>query len=163
MQCPSCRTENREGCRFCAKCGASLALACPACGFVNEPGDEFCGGCGAHLAGEPTLGNAAAATPDRPAADGAERRQVTILFADLSGFTKLTSARDPEETHRLMGRFFEAVAGMRVTDDYDEALSVLAHAEAASLNHGLDRERSEVHYYRGNLYFPLGNIAGRLE
>jgi hypothetical protein len=48
MHCPRCRAENREGRRFCAKCGASFALAYPAC-FSNEPGEDFCGGCGKAL------------------------------------------------------------------------------------------------------------------
>ena len=96
MQCPSCRSENREGRRFCAKCGVPLALACPACGFVNDPGDEYCGGCGAHLADAPATEPADTARLDGPSGEDVERRQVTILFADLSGFTKLTSARDPE-------------------------------------------------------------------
>ncbi len=54
-------------------------------------------------------------------------------------------------------------AWMRVTDDYDEALEALSRAERAARAHGLDKELSDVHYYRGNLYFPLGNIEGCLE
>jgi len=53
-------------------------------------------------------------------------------------------------------------AGMRVTDDYEQALEALASAEAVARQHGLDEELSDVHYYRGNLYFPLGNIDGCL-
>ncbi len=49
MQCANCGAENREDRRFCAGCGASLALPCPACGFGNEPGEKFCGGCGTAL------------------------------------------------------------------------------------------------------------------
>ena len=49
MQCPRCQADNREGRRFCAECGASLALPCSACGFSNEPGEKFCGGCGVPL------------------------------------------------------------------------------------------------------------------
>jgi tetratricopeptide (TPR) repeat protein len=49
MTCPRCQAENREGRRFCARCGAALALACASCAFTNDPGDEFCGGCGAPL------------------------------------------------------------------------------------------------------------------
>jgi Double zinc ribbon len=55
MTCPRCHAENREGRRFCAECGASLAFACPACGFSNEPGEKFCGGCGAPLRYSPTV------------------------------------------------------------------------------------------------------------
>lgn len=49
MRCSRCRAENRQGRRFCAKCGAPLAPVCPSCGFSNEPDDEFCGGCGVSL------------------------------------------------------------------------------------------------------------------
>ena len=49
MKCRRCQHDNREGRRFCAECGASLALACASCGFSNEPGEKFCGGCGAPL------------------------------------------------------------------------------------------------------------------
>src|SRR5947207_3011690 len=49
MQCPQCQHENREGRRFCAECGATLALACSSCGFANEPDEKFCGGCGMPL------------------------------------------------------------------------------------------------------------------
>ena len=145
MQCPSCRSENREGRRFCAKCGVPLALACPACGFVNDPGDEYCGGCGAHLADAPATEPADTARLDGPSGEDAERRQVTILFADLSGFTKLTSARDPEETHRLMGRFFESVDGIVEsfggTVDKHIGDSVMA-LFGAPVAHGNDPERA---------------------
>jgi hypothetical protein len=47
--CNSCGQENREGRRFCAQCGGSLASACPSCGAANEPGERFCGECGKTL------------------------------------------------------------------------------------------------------------------
>ena len=50
MQCPRCRTENREGRRFCGECGLSFASTCPSCGFQNEGSEKFCGGCGAPIA-----------------------------------------------------------------------------------------------------------------
>jgi len=58
MRCPRCQHENREGRRFCAKCGATLSMTCASCGFSNEPGENFCGGCGQALQ--------AAATPPAP-------------------------------------------------------------------------------------------------
>jgi len=64
MRCPPCQGENREGRRFCSKCGARLALTCAACGFVNEPGDEFCGGCGAPIAGTSAAPAARFSSPD---------------------------------------------------------------------------------------------------
>jgi tetratricopeptide (TPR) repeat protein len=51
---------------------------------------------------------------------------------------------------------------MRVTDDYEEALDALTQAEAVARDHALEEELSDIHYYRGNLYFPLGNIDGCL-
>src|SRR5207342_1152049 len=86
MTCPSCGTENREGRKFCSECGTALASACPSCGAPNEPGEKFCGDCGHALVEDPPE------TPPRPAV-AAERRLVSVLFADLVGFTTL-SERD---------------------------------------------------------------------
>ena len=109
MKCTECGHDNREGRRFCAKCGTALNVAYPACGFANEAGDSFCGGCGERL-DEGSTAASEAAVPAPPVE--AERRQVTILFADLSGFTKLSSTRDPEETHDVLSRFFAAIDGI---------------------------------------------------
>lgn len=103
MQCPECRSENREGRRFCGDCGASLATRCPECGFENEPGEKFCGGCGRPTTGKPLA-------PPRELAG--ERRPVTVLFADIAGFTEMSSRMDAEEVHRILGRFFEAADGL---------------------------------------------------
>src|SRR5438552_3451510 len=133
MQCPRCQAENREGRRFCAKCGAPLSLACAACGFANEPGEDYCGGCGAPLAAtrstapptEPVPAPHFAApesyTPphlaeriltSRAALEG-ERKQVTVLFADLKGSMELLADRDPEEARAILDpvlkRMMEAV------------------------------------------------------
>jgi len=54
-------------------------------------------------------------------------------------------------------------AGMRVTDDFDGAFDALSRAEDVAQAHNLDKELSEVHYYRGNLYFPLANLEGCLD
>jgi class 3 adenylate cyclase/tetratricopeptide (TPR) repeat protein len=118
MLCPRCGTENREGRRFCAECGASLALACTACGFSNEAGENFCGGCGASLAPAPT-GAAKFSTPksytphhlaekiltSRSALEG-ERKQVTVLFCDLVNATSVAERLGSDEMHRVLDRFF---------------------------------------------------------
>ena len=126
MPCPRCQAENRQGRRFCAECGASLASPCPSCGFSNEPGEKFCGGCGLSLA-SPRPGFEPRSSPARPytpsylaekiltsksALEG-ERKQVTVLFADLKGSMELLADRDPEESRTLLDpvldRMIEAV------------------------------------------------------
>ena len=116
MLCSRCRTDNREGRRFCSKCGAALAVVCASCGFTNEPGDEFCGGCGQRLGEAPGAGRAPDSyTPkhlaekiliSRSALEG-ERKQVTVLFADLKGSMELLAGRDPEEARALLDPVLE--------------------------------------------------------
>jgi class 3 adenylate cyclase/tetratricopeptide (TPR) repeat protein len=96
MTCASCGTENASDRKFCGQCGSPLAVVCPACSAPNPPEDKFCGECGS------ALGAAAAAAPT-PAS---ERRLVTVLFADLVGFTALSEKRDAEEVRELLSRYF---------------------------------------------------------
>jgi Double zinc ribbon len=91
MQCSRCHAENRPSRRFCGECGLLLALACPACGFLNEGSERFCGGCGALLAETSMGAETKFQSPDlytpkhlKSALEG-ERKQVTVLFADLKG------------------------------------------------------------------------------
>ena len=121
MRCSSCGSDNREGRKFCAGCGAALTLACAACGAKNQPGERFCGECGKPLADaakESTQRDPRSYTPkhlaekiltSRSALEG-ERKQVTILFADVKGSTELASELDPEEWHGIMDRFFQILA-----------------------------------------------------
>jgi adenylate cyclase len=95
VRCPACSFENPAGVRFCGSCGAALEAACPACGTENPPGFRFCGSCGAALE---DAGVVAAA----PAIQSGERRRVTVVFADLVGFSTLAEHLDPEELRTLM-------------------------------------------------------------
>jgi class 3 adenylate cyclase/tetratricopeptide (TPR) repeat protein len=109
MICGNCGTENRPGRKFCAACGAPLAVVCPSCGAANEAGDRFCGECASPLTdaerpGEPAVGAVAAATAPGPSA---ERRLVSVLFADLVGFTPFAEERDPEEVREVLTRYFD--------------------------------------------------------
>src|ERR1700682_4790909 len=124
MRCPRCERENPARLKFCGECGARLASVCPACGASNAPTQKFCGECGALLSsGAPA---AKFATPDRytpkhlaerilssKAALEGERKQVTVLFADLKGSMELLADRDPEEARKLLDpvleRMMEAV------------------------------------------------------
>jgi class 3 adenylate cyclase/tetratricopeptide (TPR) repeat protein len=126
MRCTQCQAENREGRRFCGECGASLAAACPSCGFSNEAGEKFCGGCGALLRSSPAVAQPKFGSPEsytpkhlaekiltsRSALEG-ERKQVTVLFADLKGSMELLADRDPEEARKFLDpvleRMMEAV------------------------------------------------------
>src|ERR671935_1923517 len=104
--CASCGAENDEGVKFCGECGSPLALVCPACSAPNAAGRKFCGECGAPLtsANPPPTSTLA---PDPAPPPVAERRLVSILFADLVGFTVLSESRDPEEVRELLSRYFE--------------------------------------------------------
>ncbi len=117
MQCAQCQAENRDGVRFCVECGAPLSIACPSCGFSAAPGERFCGGCGARLdAAGPAAPAAPAAAEALDRVPAGERRQVTVLFADLSGYTRLSSELDVEELHGIVNRFFDTVDG--IVEDY---------------------------------------------
>jgi class 3 adenylate cyclase len=126
MLCPRCRTENREGRRFCGECGLSFASTCHSCGFLNEGSEKFCGGCGRSLTTasspvEPRFSSPQTYTPkhlaekiltSKSALEG-ERKQVTVLFADLKGSMELLADRDPEEARKILDpvleRMMEAV------------------------------------------------------
>jgi class 3 adenylate cyclase len=122
MECSRCSQDNRPGARFCNACGERLDIVCAACGFRNAAGGRFCDDCGALLA--PTterLAVPATYTPShlagrirtsRAGVEG-ERKQVTILFADLKGSMELLAHRDPEEARQILDpvleRMMEAV------------------------------------------------------
>jgi class 3 adenylate cyclase/tetratricopeptide (TPR) repeat protein len=102
MTCSACGAENPAGHKFCSECGAALTSDCPSCGTPFVPGQKFCGECGA------SLGEAAPTASPPPEAPAAERRLVSVLFADLVGFTSASEARDAEDTRELLSRYFDA-------------------------------------------------------
>jgi class 3 adenylate cyclase/tetratricopeptide (TPR) repeat protein len=104
--CANCGTENEPTAKFCIQCGARQSVTCSVCGHANLPGARFCAECGSAM---PGAGDAAAQAQAATAANGAvaERRLVSVLFADLVGFTTLSEERDPEETRELLSRYFD--------------------------------------------------------
>ena len=124
MKCLQCGHENRGDATFCDECGARLEASCPACNEPNRPGARFCRKCGESLgtAHHPTpIGpTAILRTPEtytprhlaekiltsRSALEG-ERKQVTVLFADLKGSMELLADRDPEEARKLLDPVLE--------------------------------------------------------
>jgi class 3 adenylate cyclase/tetratricopeptide (TPR) repeat protein len=126
MNCASCKRENPADSAFCEGCGAALAASCPRCGATASTGARFCRKCGSAIsladssqpAGDPA---------DRPPRDytpkhladrilqsksviEGERKQVTVLFADVKGSMELAERLDPEEWHVILERFFEILA-----------------------------------------------------
>jgi class 3 adenylate cyclase len=109
VRCGVCGTTNEAKARFCIECGNRLAAACPTCGSEVPPSAKFCGECGTSLAAGnagPDIGSAPAATqvPDGPRA---ERRLVSVLFADLVGFTPFSEDRDAEEVRETLTSYFD--------------------------------------------------------
>jgi class 3 adenylate cyclase len=125
MRCPSCGFENPEGLKFCNDCGAPLRMRCAQCGFANQPQAKFCGECGAALPAPVRASTAppVALRPHEPlsytptylaekiltsktALEG-ERKQVTVLFADLKGSMELLADRDPEDARAILDPVLE--------------------------------------------------------
>ena len=104
--CANCGAENPPDKRFCGDCGSPLAAVCEACGAENPPGKRFCGDCGAPI-DEVSAPPAAGSGSQAAEAPIAERRLVSVLFADLVGFTAASEGRDAEDTRELLSRYFE--------------------------------------------------------
>ncbi len=105
--CSNCGSENPATQKFCGECGTALASSCSSCGATNPPGQRFCGECGSALAADVPAATRAAVDAAQTA-PVAERRLVSVLFADLVGFTTLSEARDAEEVRELLSRYFES-------------------------------------------------------
>jgi class 3 adenylate cyclase/tetratricopeptide (TPR) repeat protein len=126
MKCPKCQTENPEARKFCRECGEKLLLVCPECNAENLPGDKFCGECGHKLDIPPKeatkplsqeekiekiqkylpKGIAEKILAQRDRIEG-ERKQVTVMFCDMEGFTGLSEKIDPEEVYSIMDQVYE--------------------------------------------------------
>jgi class 3 adenylate cyclase/tetratricopeptide (TPR) repeat protein len=108
--CSSCGTVNPPGRKFCGACGKALAIGCPVCGTPNEARFAFCGECGSALTGTDQPGGTIRGGTQAPVAPRAvsERRLVSVLFADVVGFTALSESRDPDEVRDLLSRYFDA-------------------------------------------------------
>ena len=118
MTCPGCGQANPGDARFCGGCGARFEVVCAVCQAPNPPGNRFCHQCGGALepgAAADQFASPRSYTPKHLAekiltTGGAlkgERKQVTVLFVDVAGFTSLSERLDPEEVHRLMSRAFD--------------------------------------------------------
>ena len=103
MECASCHHAIPLTAQFCEACGAARPARCPQCNAAVPATANFCPNCGEALPRSTSSGS----TPDPldvSAAPEGERRQATVLFSDLSGYTVLNERLDPEEVRDLMGR-----------------------------------------------------------
>ncbi|MBW2410306.1 MAG: AAA family ATPase, partial [Deltaproteobacteria bacterium] len=120
MKCPECQFDNREGAKFCKKCGAKLELACPKCNSVLSADSIFCDECGHDVRQPVKVPPADYSQPQfytpkflaekilttRSAIEG-ERKLVTVLFADVANYTSMSEKLDPEEVHQIMDGCFK--------------------------------------------------------
>jgi class 3 adenylate cyclase/tetratricopeptide (TPR) repeat protein len=103
MKCPKCQFNNRKRVKFCEECGVKLEFECKKCGAQLPPGRKFCGVCGEKFEEGPQTGWPAPSI-------GSERKEVTALFSDLSGYAAMSEKLDPEELKDIMSRIFGEIA-----------------------------------------------------
>jgi len=125
MKCPECLSDNREGAKFCNECGYKLELACPKCKNLTRPESKFCDECG-HDLSKPFVPKESLESSQQPnmltdtsgpaVFPEGERRQTTIVFSDLSGYTAMNEQLDPEEVEGIMGRIKEEA--VRIVESY---------------------------------------------
>ena len=126
MQCPKCQFENVDGAKFCNECGSRLEISCPDCSKINPPGSKFCNECGQNLTSpqEPIekelsfdekidkiqrylpKGLTDKILSQRDRIEG-ERKQVTVMFCDMEGFTALSERLGPEDAYDIMDQVYE--------------------------------------------------------
>jgi class 3 adenylate cyclase/tetratricopeptide (TPR) repeat protein len=128
--CPTCSADVPQGAKFCGQCGAPQVLACPACGTpARQPDQKFCLECGEAIrptgaaVQTPPSVTAPTATPEAPGAPSGsavfglpevERRLVSVLFADLAGFTSFSESRDAEDVRQMLSKYFAAARRIAV-------------------------------------------------
>ena len=113
MKCSKCQFENPEDAKFCNECGGTLQIACPKCGKVNPPGSKFCNECGHKLETEETVER-------KKLSLGGERKQITVLFSDLSGYTVMSERLDPEEVREVMNQILGEITS--IVSKYDGSI-----------------------------------------
>ena len=110
MTCPNCNADNPAGAKFCLECGTRLGEQCQSCGAARVGEAKFCGACGTPFAGAAPAASTGAAIGGAGQDPVAERRLVSVLFADLVGFTPFAEERDSEEVRETLTRYFDLAA-----------------------------------------------------
>jgi class 3 adenylate cyclase/tetratricopeptide (TPR) repeat protein len=129
MNCPECAFNNPDGVKFCVECGSKLEIKCPQCSFINSPTFKFCGECGYNLKPTKEPSSVISKTdklsePPSPekfirkiAPSVGERKHVTVLFSDLTGYTAMSEKLDPEEIKELTSQIFGEIS--KIVANYD--------------------------------------------
>ena len=133
MQCSKCHADNPDSQKFCGQCGAKLETKCPKCGSPNPSKNKFCGECGHNLIPEPETKKA------EPTSEG-ERKHVTVLFSDLSGYTTMAEKLDPEEVKEITSRIFDEVS--KIVSKYDGFIEKYA-GDAVMVLFGADQSHED--------------------
>jgi class 3 adenylate cyclase/tetratricopeptide (TPR) repeat protein len=142
MKCPKCQFENLETAKFCSECGSKLEIACPSCGKMNPLSSKFCNACGhsltvatrpvsKELSFDEKLAKIQRYLPKdltqkilaRKDKIEGERKQVTVMFCDMEGFTSLTEKLGSEETYALMDQVYEIL--IHKVHDYEGTVNEL--------------------------------------
>ena len=110
MKCPNCQVDNPQTNKYCRDCGIELSMSCPNCHEDILPGDRFCGKCGQKL------GSEIKAQETMSEIEG-ERKHVTVLFSDISGYTAMSEKLDPEELKEITARIFGEIS--QVISEYE--------------------------------------------
>jgi adenylate cyclase len=131
MNCPNCQIEHVSGAKYCNACDTELETSCQQCGKINPPGSNFCNKCGHSLSKAVSTSPSTAAFEhgesnilpmDSFAPDDGERRQATILFSDLSGYTSMNEKLDPEE-FRVITSHIKSEA-VRIVEGYEGTVTI---------------------------------------
>jgi class 3 adenylate cyclase len=179
MQCPRCGQDNAAGAKFCNACGGQLGVGCLACAHTNLPGSRFCSSCGASLpVVDPRFSTPHAYTPkhlaghivgSRAALEG-ERKQVTILFADMKSSLELIADRDLEDATHLLDAVLERM--MSAVHDFEgtvnqvmgDGIMALFGAPVAHEDHALRACYAALRLLESiNQYAAELRRAGRIE
>jgi class 3 adenylate cyclase len=123
MRCPKCQFENRDEAKFCGECGHKFEISCPKCGADNRVGNKFCDECGSNLkpvkeasdqitkAKLPFFPQKKTIVTDTPTTTG-ERKHVTVLFSDLTGYTAMAERLDPEDVKEITSEIFDEISNI---------------------------------------------------
>src|SRR4051812_39127149 len=169
MKCPRCQHDNRAQAKFCEQCAAPLRAQCRNCGTALPESARFCPEC-AHPVPAPGPDRAeriVAAVRPTATAEG-DRRQATVLVADISGYTALCARLDAEQVQALLGRFYDITDGIianyggHVIDHAGDATLAVFGAPVAHDNDGERAARAalDMHARAGSLQDPEGKALG---